>query len=91
MILSCVKWDTSSDVWCIACIILELYAGLKLWKNEKDIRRIILLNSEKRPRAFKHDREDLWSNSAVDGKSKPGEPSETLLIKREVTLEIAKW
>lgn len=27
VILGCTKWDESSDVWCIACIIMELYTG----------------------------------------------------------------
>lgn len=32
VILNCVKWDTSSDIWCIACIMMELYAGLIMKK-----------------------------------------------------------
>ena len=67
VILSCVKWDTSSDIWCIACIMMELYAGFNSEKNEKDIRRFILPDSQKRCRTLVHDREVLRINTNLDG------------------------
>lgn len=27
VILRCEKWDTSSDIWCLACVVVELYTG----------------------------------------------------------------
>lgn len=27
VLLGCQKWDEKSDIWCIACIAIELYTG----------------------------------------------------------------
>lgn len=33
VILGCTKWDSSSDIWGVACIVIELLTGTYNWVN----------------------------------------------------------
>jgi hypothetical protein len=61
--------------------MMELYAGFNSEKNEKDIRRFILPDSQKRYRTFEHDREVLWTNTDLDGQQMFRKLLEALLNK----------
>lgn len=43
MILGCGKWTESSDIWSIACILIELYTGEMLFSVHEDIEHLAMI------------------------------------------------
>ena len=43
VILDCTKWDYKSDIWCVACILIELYTGELLFSTHNNQEHLSLI------------------------------------------------
>ncbi|CAD8075908.1 unnamed protein product [Paramecium sonneborni] len=48
------KWNERSDIWCIACVLLELYTGELYFQNKDDLEHIAMIEKAIGPMEYRH-------------------------------------
>jgi len=43
VILGCIEWDMKSDIWSLACILIELYTGEMLFSVHEDLEHLAMI------------------------------------------------
>lgn len=43
MILGCEEWNEKSDIWSLACILVELYTGELLFPVHEDLEHLAII------------------------------------------------
>lgn len=43
VILECLVWNESSDIWCMACIMMELYTGELFFDTHENLEHLAMI------------------------------------------------